>query len=567
MPISTTLSRVTYAGDGVTVAFPVPFVFFGNAELTVIERVAATGAETVKVLTTHYTVAGGDGSTGTVTAVAPPASGVSWTIARATAQTQLTTYTPNDPFPAKTHERGLDRLTALVQELADAVARSAKLSVTSILSSLTLPDPIANALLGWKADLTGIENKILVPASSVVAASVANTRSGITNAEFVTPLGLASQWKKGTDIASAATLAKPADANLGGYHVVTGNVAITALWSGEPAGTEVELRFSGTPTLTHHATNLILPTGANITAAAGDVARFRCEASGQWRCVSYQRADGTPLAAAAVARKPVDRRQCILSGPVNSNGLAAYGGSTGSTTVTIAGTLVLTAAGGADVDGNIDRVGSIVNPSWNGLSTNGTMFLLARVNADGTCTPLAVTPTPIDQMGGTPANTANLFTFNVAEMKGYLGSGGAAPQDWLVKVGEVTVAGGVVTAITWYQPRGRYRHPLQTNLPGASSAPSIPHNLGTSLILGVNRPVFINRTTDNGYVAGDQLTEFGANSGGSYIPVSRTITSRNAVQFQSGNTAAFVAMPKGGGAAAAMTQNSWDWTYEVDRGW
>ena len=62
------------------------------------------------------------------------------------------------------------------------------------------------------------------------------------------------------------------------------------------AGILRTLVFKSACTLTHNATNLILPTGANITTAAGDVAVFRSEGSGNWRCVSYTVASGKPLA-------------------------------------------------------------------------------------------------------------------------------------------------------------------------------------------------------------------------------------------------------------------------------
>ena len=126
MTVSSTVTRVIYSGNGVTTAFATTFPFFAASEIEVIERVIATGVETVKTLTTHYTVAGGNGSTGTVTAVVAPASTVQWVLRRVTAKTQEIDYTPNDPFPAETHEQGLDRLKMNVQELAEENERSLK---------------------------------------------------------------------------------------------------------------------------------------------------------------------------------------------------------------------------------------------------------------------------------------------------------------------------------------------------------------------------------------------------------------------------------------------------------
>lgn len=98
---------------------------------------------------------------------------------------------------------------------------------------------------------------------------------------------------KSTDIASAATT--DIGAATGPFVHVTGTTTITALGTIQ-AGTERTVVFDGILILTHHATSLILPTGANITTAAGDTALFRSEGSGDWRCVSYQRASGQPVA-------------------------------------------------------------------------------------------------------------------------------------------------------------------------------------------------------------------------------------------------------------------------------
>ncbi len=98
---------------------------------------------------------------------------------------------------------------------------------------------------------------------------------------------------KGTDIASAGTTnIASATGNL--VHI-TGTTTINALGTAQ-AGARRVLVFDGALLLTHDATSLILPTGANITTAAGDTATMLSEGSGNWRCTSYQRKDGTALA-------------------------------------------------------------------------------------------------------------------------------------------------------------------------------------------------------------------------------------------------------------------------------
>lgn len=95
------------------------------------------------------------------------------------------------------------------------------------------------------------------------------------------------------DVASATTTDIGAAAS--NYVRVTGTTTITGLGT-IASGAEREVLFAGILILTHNATSLILPTGANITTAAGDTALFVSEGSGNWRCVNYQRASGAALA-------------------------------------------------------------------------------------------------------------------------------------------------------------------------------------------------------------------------------------------------------------------------------
>ncbi|MGL4558669.1 MAG: hypothetical protein ACRCV5_14290 [Afipia sp.] len=69
---------------------------------------------------------------------------------------------------------------------------------------------------------------------------------------------------------------------------ITGTTTITSFGTG--ANRTRWVRFADALTLTHGATTLILPGGANITTAAGDVALFKSDGSGNWRCYNYQRA-------------------------------------------------------------------------------------------------------------------------------------------------------------------------------------------------------------------------------------------------------------------------------------
>lgn len=74
---------------------------------------------------------------------------------------------------------------------------------------------------------------------------------------------------------------------------VTGTTTITSF------GTKTNklrfVTFAAILTLTHNATSLILPTGANITTAAGDSAILSSDGSGNWTCLVYQKKNGAAL--------------------------------------------------------------------------------------------------------------------------------------------------------------------------------------------------------------------------------------------------------------------------------
>jgi hypothetical protein len=105
---------------------------------------------------------------------------------------------------------------------------------------------------------------------------------------------------KGADIASATTTDIGAVAGL--MHDITGTTTITGLGT-VSAGVWKILKFEGALTFTHNATSLILPGAANITTANGDVAILMSEGSGNWRCLSYMKADGSHLGPVLVAEQ------------------------------------------------------------------------------------------------------------------------------------------------------------------------------------------------------------------------------------------------------------------------
>jgi len=152
MTITTTIAKNSYSGNGSTTVFAYQFKILAQTDLQVILR-AATGAETIQEITTHYTVSGvGASSGGNVTFGSAPASGVTVLIRRATTQTQTVDLVENDPFTAETVETAFDRSIILSQELQEQVDRSIKISRTNTMTSTdftTSATDRANKLLAF----------------------------------------------------------------------------------------------------------------------------------------------------------------------------------------------------------------------------------------------------------------------------------------------------------------------------------------------------------------------------------------------------------------------------------
>lgn len=135
MTISTTIIKVSYSGDGTQTVFPYTFKINAEADIQVIIR-ASNGTETVKTLTTDYSVSGvGSASGGNVTMVTAPSATETIVIRRDTTQTQTVDLVENDPFTAETVEGAFDKSVAIVQELQEEVDRSIKLSRTNTMTS------------------------------------------------------------------------------------------------------------------------------------------------------------------------------------------------------------------------------------------------------------------------------------------------------------------------------------------------------------------------------------------------------------------------------------------------
>ena len=226
MSVSTTTNRVSTAGDGTNKVFSFPYLFLANGDLKVILRVDSTGAETVQTITTEYTVTGAESANGGfVTMVTAPASGETLVIYNDPDETQTVNLVENDPLPAETLERALDRITLISQRQANRLDRSVTLSEGFNDSfDLTLPALLtADSVFGVNSSGNGfqmgptfleISNADTNASAAATSASEASTQA--TNASTAATNASTAETNSSqseTDASTAETNASTAETN------------------------------------------------------------------------------------------------------------------------------------------------------------------------------------------------------------------------------------------------------------------------------------------------------------------------------------------------------------------
>jgi len=240
MTVSSTNTSKSYTGDGSTTEFAYDFKIFDDDDIVVIIKTTATGAEAVKTKTTHYAVSGVGATSGgnvTFTSGNVPTSAQTILLIRSTALSQLTDYTPNDPFPAATHEDALDKLTLVTQDIQAELNRAIKLSRSNSMTSTefaTTPTNRANQILGFdgSGELTVTEGKVDSVTISASAVSVGGSPTATvsytaSSGALAFALGLPTGATGATG--SSADLAGDASPQLGGnLDLVTHNIITTS---------------------------------------------------------------------------------------------------------------------------------------------------------------------------------------------------------------------------------------------------------------------------------------------------------------------------------------------------
>lgn len=217
MTVAATTRRAgPFIGNGITTAFPFTFKVFATSDLVVTQLDTATLVETVLAETTDYTVTlNGDQDNnpgGTVTKNSVLASGKNLVLTSNVPQTQTAIITNGGGFFPSVFNTLLDKLTVLVQQNSETLSRAITFQKTSGLTGSSVA-PIANGVLRWKADATGLYTETFAAFCADVGIQVdPSTYASAVAAAQATSAQRASNL---SDLASAPT----ALTNLGGTTV------------------------------------------------------------------------------------------------------------------------------------------------------------------------------------------------------------------------------------------------------------------------------------------------------------------------------------------------------------
>lgn len=306
-------------------------------------------------------------------------------------------------------------------------------------------------------------------------------------------------------VAAAATTSL-ATGNVVTISNATGATAITSLGTAA-AGARRNAYFTiaaGSITLTHNATSLQLPGGANITCQTGDRARFESLGGGNWRCVdyipAYYRPDGSAGAVVTLTTTATLTAATHANATLLVTGAAAY-------VVTLPSAATMPA-------------GSKIK--FQGYQSGGVGASITRAGTD-----------TINAGLGTTTTVANVYGGDTLEL----------------------TCNGVSA---WYVTQGklRYETAWTATLPAAGAAVTVAHGLGSAPRMYTM--IAQCTTAELGYAIGDNATPIGVNAAfGVPAPVWASAANIGVTGVLGNASAPWNFVNKTTGAVSIATSASW----------
>ena len=216
--LSENTPRISYSvNEGASqTAFTVPFEFYAEADLNFYVD------GTKKTIATHYTVSGGDGTTGTINTtsgntVTGISGGSTVVITRSIALARTTDFPASGPFAISTLNTELDKFIAIQADNDDTIDRALHLADDDTAVSMELPLVASRkgTVLGFNASTGAAEvgpTIANVNSLSAITANI-NTTAGIA-ANVTTVAGIAANVTTVAGVASNVTTVAGSIANV-----------------------------------------------------------------------------------------------------------------------------------------------------------------------------------------------------------------------------------------------------------------------------------------------------------------------------------------------------------------
>lgn len=231
MTVSTTQIRVSYTGDGTSVNFSIPFLFYATTDLLVLlgNSVQSNG----------YTVTGAGTGSGTATFSSPPAVGVAVQIVLNVPLTQQVNLVDGTAFPSATINQENDRAIQASLRLNDLISRSIRAPDGDTSPNMLLPVKSNRISMSLMTDVNG-DITVGVPSTQTMTQSLigqllyprtnAETSAGVTPTNFAYAPGWATRFGVDTSGATDSTAALQNALNAaakGAWFSSTGGATVT----------------------------------------------------------------------------------------------------------------------------------------------------------------------------------------------------------------------------------------------------------------------------------------------------------------------------------------------------
>ncbi len=249
--------RISYTvAQGQTqTSFAVPFEFFDNADLNVYID------GTLKTITTHYTVSGGDGSTGTVSMSVTGGTGGSTVVITRDIQLERTTDFPvSGAFNIVALNTELDRLVAIAADLDDRASRALQLTDFDAAVSLVLPevDTRKGKTLAFNASTGAVEAGPSISDTQTVSAASAD-------------IALLADIQDGTTATNAITTVASNNSNVTTVAGISANVTTVAGISSDVTAVAADATDIGTVATNIASVNTVATNIADVITVANDL--------------------------------------------------------------------------------------------------------------------------------------------------------------------------------------------------------------------------------------------------------------------------------------------------------